>query len=270
MSETSRETAALRAEVASLQRELAQAGEAGREAHVRQLNFLATIAHELRGPLMPLRLAALLLESSRTDETAYALHQATIKGQVAQITRLIGDLLEGSSVGAGKFRLERKLMDVGNVLDRVIETCRPAMAARGQSFDVIRPDGALMVLGDSVRLVQVFGNLLENSSRYTPEGGAISLTASTVGNCVTVAVKDTGIGISALALPHVFDIFVRDARASAVNEVGLGIGLSVVRELVKAHEGSVAAHSGGEDAGSEFVVRIPVALANARLVSSAG
>ena len=141
------------------------------------------------------------------------------------------------------------------------------MDARNQRFTVTRPAGALMVLGDSVRLVQVFGNLLENSSRYTPEGGEISLTAKKVGDCVVVAVKDNGIGITAKALPHVFDIFVRDARATAVSEVGLGIGLAVVRELVKAHEGAVVAHSAGEDTGSEFVVRLPVALANSRLAA---
>ena len=255
----------LRIEVSSLRRELAQVTSASREAQLRQLSFLATIAHELRNPLMPLRLAALMLDGARNDDVAYAKHQATIKGQVAQITRLIGDLLEGSSIGAGKFRLERTLLDVGGVLDRVIETCRPSTDARNQRLTLSRPAGALMVLGDSVRLIQVFGNLLENSSRYTPEGGEISLTATKVGDCVVVAVKDNGIGITATALPHVFDIFVRDARATAVNEVGLGVGLAVVRELVKAHEGGVVAYSAGENAGSEFVVRLPVALANSRL-----
>jgi len=256
---------ALRIEVASLRRELAQVTSASREAHLRQLSFLATIAHELRNPLMPLRLAALMLDGARNDDVAYAKHQATIKGQVAQITRLIGDLLEGSSIGAGKFRLERTLLDVGGVIDRVTETCRPTMDARHQRFTVSRQAGALMVLGDAVRLTQVFGNLLENSSKYTPEGGEISLTATTAGDCVVVMVKDNGIGITAKALPHVFDIFVRDARATVVNEVGLGVGLAVVRELVKAHEGAVVAHSSGEDAGSEFIVRLPVALANSRL-----
>jgi signal transduction histidine kinase len=258
----------LRLEVAALRQELEQMSSAAREAHLRQLSFLATIAHELRNPLMPLRLAAIMLDGARNDEVAYGKHQATIKGQVAQITRLIGDLLEGTSIGAGKFRLERTLLDMGGVLDRVAETCRPSMDARNQRFTVTRQAGALMVLGDAVRLVQVFGNLLENSSRYTPEGGEISLTAKAAGDCVVIAVRDNGIGISAKALPHVFDIFVRDARATAVNEVGLGIGLAVVRELVKAHEGSVVAQSAGEDAGSEFVVRLPVALANSRLAAA--
>ncbi|TWO68717.1 HAMP domain-containing histidine kinase [Caenimonas sedimenti] len=259
------EAAALRIENESLRLELARVTAAGRDAHLRQLSFLATIAHELRNPLMPLRLAALMLDGARNDDVAYAKHQATIKGQVAQITRLIGDLLEGSSIGAGKFRLERKLLDVGTVLDRVAETCQLSMDTRHQHFSVKRDPGALMVLGDAARLTQVFGNLLENSSRYTPEGGEISLSAATVGDCVVIAVKDNGIGITAQALPHVFDIFVRDARATMVNEIGLGVGLSVVRELVKAHEGGVVAHCAGEDAGSEFIVRLPIALANTRL-----
>lgn len=270
MSRADAGTEALRAEIRVLREELAQASRLSRAANLRQLNFLATIAHELRNPLMPLRLAALMLDGARNDAVAYAQHQATIKGQVAQITRLIGDLLEGSSIGAGKFRLERTLIDVGAVIERVVETCGLSMAARKQRFVVTRQRGALMVLGDAVRLTQVFGNLLENSSRYTPEGGEISLSAKTAGDCVVVSIRDSGIGISAKALPHVFDIFVRDTRAAQVSEAGLGIGLAVVRELVKAHEGAVAAYSAGEDAGSEFVVRLPVALANSRLAAPAG
>jgi signal transduction histidine kinase len=238
------------------------------EAHRRQVEFLATVAHELRNPLMPLRLAALMLDRARTDDVAHAKLQATITGQVAQMTRLIGDLLEGSRISTGKFRLERRLIDVKGVLDRAMETCRPAMDERRHSFASAVPADPVMVLGDAVRLVQVFGNLLENSSKYTPAGGAISLRAEVRAGAIFVSISDNGIGISAKALPHVFGMFVRDAHASASNEGGLGIGLAVVRELVKAHEGSVAARSDGVDRGCEFTVVLPLAQAHGRVAGS--
>ncbi|MES2631682.1 MAG: HAMP domain-containing sensor histidine kinase [Pseudomonadota bacterium] len=229
------------------------------EAHRRQVSFLATVAHELRNPLMPLRLAALMLDRARTDDLAHAKLQATITGQVAQMTRLISDLLDGSRISTGKFRLERTLIDVCNVIARAMETCQPAMDARHHKFTSSVPSGPIMMLGDTVRLVQVFSNLLENSSKYSPEGGEISMHVTVEGGAVVVTIHDKGIGISAKALPHVFDMFVRDAQASATHD-GLGIGLAIVRELVRAHEGVVTASSAGEGMGSEFVVKLPLAV----------
>jgi signal transduction histidine kinase len=229
------------------------------EAQRRQVTFLATVAHELRNPLMPLRLAAQMLDGARGDAARHAELQATIIGQVAQITRLIGDLLEGSRIATGKFRLERTVIDFNAVLDRAIETCRPGMDARGHSFECSPPAGPVAVLGDKVRLVQVFSNLLENASKYTLEGGAISLRVRVAGRAVVVTIRDNGIGITEGALPHVFEMFVRDQHAAQVHEGGLGIGLAVVRELIKAHEGTVTAASPGENRGSEFVVMLPLA-----------
>lgn len=228
------------------------------EAHRRQIGFLAIVAHELRNPLMPLRLAAVMLDRARTDEQAYARLQATITGQVAQMTRLIGDLLEGARISTGEFRLERTLVDLREVLARAIETCKPGIDARGHRFSSHIPQESVMVLGDTVRLVQVFGNLLENSSKYTPPGGEISVHLQAVGGAASVTIADNGIGITGAALPHVFDMFVRDEHATAVDKGGLGIGLSVVRELVRAHEGSVSATSPGQGQGSTFVVTMPV------------
>jgi signal transduction histidine kinase len=234
------------------------------EAHRRQVGFLATVAHELRNPLMPLRLAAVMLDRARTDEVAYLNLQATITGQVAQMTRLIGDLLEGTRISIGEFRLERTLVSIGDVIGRAVQTCQPAMDARGHRFEFHVPPEPVMVLGDTVRLVQVFGNLLENAAKYTPEGGAISLRVMALGRTVSVTIADNGIGITAAALPHVFDLFVRDMRATLADEGGLGIGLAVVRQLVQAHEGAVIATSGGEGAGSTFVVTLPVVAVVAR------
>ncbi|MDP3619815.1 MAG: HAMP domain-containing sensor histidine kinase [Ramlibacter sp.] len=232
------------------------------EAHRRQVSFLATVAHELRNPLMPLRLAALMLDRARTDDLAHSKLQATITGQVAQMTRLIGDLLDGSRISTGKFRLERTLIDVCSVLKRAIETCQPGMDAGHHKFSSSMPAGPIMMLGDTVRLVQVFGNLLENASKYSPTGGEISMHATLDAGMVVVTIRDQGIGISAKALPHVFDMFVRDAHASA-NHDGLGIGLAIVRELVRAHEGVVSAFSEGADRGSEFIVKLPLAVNHA-------
>jgi signal transduction histidine kinase len=269
------EVAELKALLRQAHEKLALAGAASKEveatafeAHRRQVEFLATVAHELRNPLMPLRLAALMLDRARTDDVAHAKLQATITGQVAQITRLIGDLLEGSRISTGKFRLVRTLIDIKGVLDRAMETCRPAMDERRQGFTSAVPAEPIMVLGDAVRLVQVFGNLLENASKYTAEGGEISLRAVLRSGAVVVSIADNGIGISARALPHVFGMFVRDAHASASGAGGLGIGLAVVRELVKAHEGTVTARSDGVDQGSEFTVVLPLAQVHSAALSA--
>jgi signal transduction histidine kinase len=280
-----RELALLRQQLAEVRQDIAQApGEALREAsellaraqadaklvesvaleaHRRQVMFLATVAHELRNPLMPLRLAAAMLDRARTDDAAHAKLQATITGQVAQMTRLIGDLLEGSRISTGNFRLERTVIDLNGVLDRAIETSQAGMDARQHRFECSPRSGPVMVLGDAVRLVQVFGNLLENASKYTLDGGVILLRVGLRGHAVVVTITDNGIGISEKALPHVFDMFVRDQHATEVNAGGLGIGLAVVRELVKAHEGTVTAASGGQHQGSEFVVLLPIAAAGA-------
>ncbi|HMA10028.1 MAG TPA: HAMP domain-containing sensor histidine kinase, partial [Ramlibacter sp.] len=156
-------------------------------------------------------------------------------------------------------RLERTVVDLSDIIDLALETCRPAMAERNHRFSAVMPPGPIKVLGDPVRLGQVFGNLLGNASKYTPEGGEISLQAAVTADTVSITVADNGIGISAAALPHVFDLFVQDARATVISPGGLGIGLAVVRELVYAHEGSVVARSAGPDRGSQFVVTLPLA-----------
>lgn len=249
---------ALRQQLADSEQTIAALRQSARDTQRRQVEFLATVAHELTSPLMPLRLAALMLEGARDDEAAYTRHQATIKAQVGQISRLIGDLMEGSRISTGKFRLERSNVDLAGILRGVADSCAPTMRTRRQPFQCELPDTAVIVLGDELRLRQVFTNLLENSVKYTPEGRPIALHAAIRANTAIVTIADEGIGISAAALPLVFDMFARDAHASVSCE-GLGIGLSIVRELVKAHEGSVTASSGGIGCGSKFVVALPLA-----------
>jgi signal transduction histidine kinase len=228
-------------------------------AYRQQAAFLVTVAHELRNPLLPLRLAAQMLARARTDEAAFAALQSTISDQVADMSRLINDLLEGSRVGMGKFRLERTVVDLASLVHLAVRTCTPALEERKHHLTVSLPEAPIKVLGDRLRLVQVFDNLLGNACKYTLPGGRIAIEALVQGGEVAVSVKDNGTGITREALPRIFDLYVQDEHVEGVASGGLGIGLSVVKELVAAHEGSVAAFSDRERGGSEFVVRLPLA-----------
>jgi diguanylate cyclase len=228
------------------------------EAYVRQTKFLAMVAHELRNPLIPIQTAAGLLNRALSDEPLLAQLQAAIKRQVSMVSRLVDDLLDGSRVSAGKFRLECSTVEMTGILSLAIETSRTAVEARSQSLTIDLAPAPLMVLGDPLRLGQIFSNLLDNASKYTPKGGEISLTAVVLERTVQITVSDNGIGIAADALPNIFELFMQDARALALYNQGLGIGLAVVRDLVEAHGGTVVARSPGRDLGSEFIVTLPM------------
>jgi signal transduction histidine kinase len=228
-------------------------------AHSKQIKFLAMAAHELRNPLLPLRLAAQMLTRAHSDDQLLLKLQATINGQVSHMARLIGDLLDGSRVSTGKFRLERSRVDLSGILELAIQTAQPAIDVRRHRFRRIGSPGPIHVHADPVRLVQVFSNLLENSAKYTPEDGEITMKALVVSESVEITITDNGIGITPQALPHIFDLFVQDDHAAAHNQGGLGIGLAVVRELVEAHGGTVVASSAGRDLGSKFTVTLPLA-----------
>ena len=228
-------------------------------AYRQQAAFLVTVAHELRNPLLPLRLAAQMLSRARTDDTALAELQATITSQVSDMSRLINDLLDGSRVSTGKFRLERTVVDVGSLIHLAVRTCTDVIEERKHRLSISMPDAPVKVLGDRLRLVQVFNNLIGNAAKYTLPGGEISIGVSIQGAEVAVSMKDNGTGISPEALPHIFELYAQDVHVEGVASGGLGIGLAVVRELVTAHEGSVVAFSDRERGGSEFVVRLPLA-----------
>jgi signal transduction histidine kinase len=231
-------------------------------AQQRQAALLTMVAHELRNPLMPLRIAAHMLDGAREDDAGHARLQATIKGQVAQMSRLINDLVDGSRLSSGNFRMERTLVELVPLLDLAMEATRARIDSRDQRFHCAMPAGSLKVLGDPVRLVQVFGNLLDNASKYTQEGGELWLEATRETEAVVVTVRDNGIGITEQALPLVFEMFVRDAHAVDADSAGLGIGLAVVQQLVNAHEGTVVARSPGKGLGSEFIVTLPASPAH--------
>lgn len=229
------------------------------EAHRQQIRFMAMVAHELRNPLTPIRLAAgMLAVGERPGRHSLAGLLAVIETQVAHMARLIDDLLDGSRISTGKLRLECSQVDLQEVLALAVETCRPPMQARRQQLTLALPTGPIGLHGDRVRLAQIVSNLLDNASKYTGEDGAITLAMATQELTVTITVADNGIGIAPELLPTIFDMFVQDARDSEQSNGGLGIGLAVVRDLVQAHGGTVVATSVGKGLGSRFVVTLPL------------
>jgi len=233
---------------------------AAEQAQRRQVEFLGVLAHELRNPLGPISNAAAILGRIPTDGPLLAKVQGIIEKQVNDMARLLGDLLDVTRVTTGKLSLARETVEIVTLLDQVVQSCRPAMDARLQKFDVALPQHAVQLYADPLRLTQIMNNLLGNASKYTPEGGNISLTVSAPPGAgfMTLYVSDDGIGISAQALPRIFDAFVQDQHASVFNGAGLGIGLTVVRELVEAHGGTVEAISAGIGLGAQFRVTLPL------------
>jgi len=222
----------------------------------QQRNILTLVAHELRNPLTPISLLAGRLV--RVTRAELPRMQKLIEGQVQHMSRLVDDLLDVSRANTGKLRLDRHPVDLIPILHEAIEVCSPVMMTRQLQFTARLPERCLKVSGDSVRLAQVLGNLLGNAAKYTPVGGVVSLSLSTDADSLTLRIRDNGIGISAQALPFIFEPFVQDVHAVGFNGAGLGIGLTVVRELVEAHGGTVVGTSEGDGQGSEFVVTLPL------------
>jgi diguanylate cyclase (GGDEF)-like protein len=232
--------------------------EAAEQAQARQTRFLGVLAHELRNPLTPIRNAAAILGRIPTDGPLLSRVQGIIERQVENMSRLVEDLLDVSRVNAGKLRLEKEPVDMMRLIEDVVQACRPAMDSRLQLFDVRLADEPLPVHGDPVRLTQILTNLLDNASKYTPERGEIHFSAMVREESVVLTVVDSGIGITSEALLTIFDPFVQEQHATLFNGAGLGIGLTVVRELVEGHGGQVSASSDGLGRGSRFVVSLPL------------
>ena len=232
---------------------------AAEQAHRKLQELLAFTAHELRAPLAPIRLATSMLAHVRPEKLPGM--QALIERQVVHMSELIADLVDVSRIQSGKLRVDHQNVDIVPAIHLAIEACRPAMDLRLQRFRMQLPTDAVRVRGDPVRLVQVVTNLLTNASKYTQEGGWIKLRVVPTDMTIVITVTDNGIGISAVALPDIFKPFVQDEHAIGFNGTGLGIGLTVVRELVEAHGGSIEATSDGVGMGSRFVVTLPLVAA---------
>jgi diguanylate cyclase (GGDEF)-like protein len=225
----------------------------------RQTELMALVAHELRGPLGPISMAATMLGmEAAAGPTVVPMVKSVIERQVTLMTKLVSDLLDMTRINTGKLRLDVQQLDMAGVINEAIADLRPAVLARLQAVQVELPTGELMVNGDKLRLVQVMSNLIGNACKYTQHGGNITVNATAGDGMLTIVVSDDGIGISAEALPHIFDPFVQERHAATYDASGLGIGLSLVRELVQAHGGQVIAESDGLGAGSRFTVRLPL------------
>jgi signal transduction histidine kinase len=222
----------------------------------QQKGILAMVAHELRNPLTPIKLIAERMVRLPSEQLPRM--RELIEGQVQHISQLVDDLLDVSRASTGKLRINCSEVDMLRILNAAVDACSPVMIARKQQFDVELPDAALIVNGDPGRLAQILHNLLANAAKYTPVGGTISMTATVTAKVLRISIADNGIGVTAKALPFIFDPYVQDTHAIGFNVTGLGIGLTVVRELVEAHGGKVTGMSDGHGKGSEFVVTLPL------------
>jgi PAS domain S-box-containing protein len=235
----------------------------------RMHEFIAMLAHELRNPLAPIRNAvALMGRKGLTEQTLESMRQ-TIDRQSLQLTRLLDELLDVNRIARGQFAIERELIDIRDVIARAVEASGPLIELRRHAIDVVTPDGPLLLLGDSVRLIQALVNLLNNAAKYTPDGGQIRLEVSVRGAEIEIRVKDNGKGIERAMLEKVFDLFVQIDPTSNATLGGLGVGLALVRRVVDMHGGSVQARSGGIGRGAEFTVRLPLSSQAQRPVALA-
>jgi PAS domain S-box-containing protein len=234
------------------------AEDALKEADRRKDEFLATLAHELRNPLAPVRNAVQVLRLKGPDDPQLRWVRDVIDRQVEHLTRLIDDLLDVSRITRNKLELRMRRVGLAEVITGAVESSRPAVEQCGHELTIALPPQPIYLNADLVRLAQVFQNLLTNAAKYTERGGRIWLTAEREGSDVVVRVRDTGVGIPPEKLPRLFEMFFQVDRTLERSQGGLGIGLSLVRRLVELHGGTVEARSEGVGRGSEFTVRLPI------------
>ncbi len=229
-----------------------------RETDRRKDEFLATLAHELRNPLAPIRNSLQILKMPRLDAATLERSREMMERQVHQLVRLVDDLLDVSRVMRGKIELRKERVELATVVARAVETVQPLIEAQGHELTVSLPPESLSLDADPVRLAQVVGNLLTNAAKYTEPNGRIRLTAQRSNREAVLRVRDTGIGIAPDMLLKVFDLFVQVDHAATRSQGGLGIGLTLVKNLVEMHHGTVHVRSDGLGKGSEFEVRLPL------------
>jgi PAS domain S-box-containing protein len=239
-----------------------EAREGLREADRRKDEFLATLAHELRNPLAPIRNALQLLARGDSRSPTERVH-AMLDRQVTHMVRLVDDLMEASRISRGQLELKREVLDLAEVLRAALEISRPLVERGRHDLHMALADEPLPVDGDGVRLAQVFSNLLNNAAKYTDDGGRIEIEARREGASVHVSIRDNGIGIAADQLPRLFEMFAQIDPTQARRHGGLGIGLSLAQRLVQMHGGTLQAASEGRGRGSVFSVRLPLAPGSA-------
>jgi len=238
-----------------------------READRRKDEFLATLAHELRNPLAPIRQATHVARLPQATEAQLRWSSSVVERQVQHMALLLDDLLDVSRITRGKLELRKEPLLLSKAVEAAVETVRPAIDARRHVLTVELPDAPVSFMGDPLRLAQVLSNLLSNAAKYTDAGGHIRLSAQVEGDELLVRVRDNGIGVSADALPKLFTMFTQVKSALERSEGGLGIGLALAKGLVELHGGRISAHSAGLGQGTEFMVRLPLAAAAVSLPS---
>jgi signal transduction histidine kinase len=251
-----------RQQVAAQRDELEAQSAALKDADRRKDEFLATLAHELRNPLAPLRHGLDILRQRPDHEKATQIREMMDR-QLVHLVRLIDDLLDVSRVSQGKIELRRERISVTDVVGSALESSRLLIDAAHHSLTVDLPPDPLWLDGDLTRLAQIVGNLLNNAAKYTPDGGRIDVTVRADGDYAAIAVSDTGIGIPEEMQATIFQLFTQIDQHLDRAQGGLGIGLALVRQLVMLHGGTVEAESGGAGLGSKFTVRIPLATTSA-------
>jgi PAS domain S-box-containing protein len=228
-----------------------------READRRKDEFLASLSHELRNPLAPLRNALDELRRSGGDPLVAGRAYAIMERQLFHLVRLTDDLLDVSRITRNKIDLRRERIDLRLVLQSAIETTQPLIAVAGQILTVDIPRESVWVYVDFTRLAQAISNLLNNAVKYTPRGGRITLRAAVDGAEVVVSVSDTGVGIAPSAIPNIFDMFMQGEDPTGQPRDGLGIGLTLARRLIELHDGRIQAKSEGPGTGATFTIRLP-------------
>ena len=255
------------------QREIAsreRAEAALRDIDRRKDEFLATLAHELRNPLAPIRQAALISKTPAATEAQKRWSHDVINRQVHHMALLLDDLLDISRITRGTLQLRMESTDLAAVVDAAVETARPAIDAKRHEFTVDVPSEAVHFAADPLRLAQVLSNLLTNAAKYTDPGGLIRLRARRAGETIEISVTDTGIGIAPDALATVFEMFSQVTSGKDRSEGGLGIGLALAKGFVDLHDGTIEVESKGAGRGSEFTVRLPLRMLSAPQEHSRG
>jgi signal transduction histidine kinase len=244
----------------TLEQRIADRTQALREQDRRKDEFLATLAHELRNPLAPVRNATHVLRMGMPTTPELTWAGDVIDRQVRQMTRLIDDLMDLSRIRQGRIELRRERVELDRVVGAAVETSRPLIDELGHELVLSLPDGNVVLDADQARLTQVFLNLLTNAAKYSERGSRIGLHAERQGSDIVVTVKDAGIGIPATKLQTIFEMFSQVEGALSRSQGGLGIGLCLVKQLVEMHGGRIEARSDGPSRGSEFIVRLPIVV----------
>ena len=234
-----------------------------REAARRKDEFLASLGHELRNPLAPIRTSVSLLTHLYPDAPQVARIRDMVERQVRLLTRLVDDLLDVARITSGKIKLQRQQVSLGALMNHVSELCLQAAGAKRIHIAWQLPPEDIVLDADYARVVQIFANILSNAVKFTPQGGNVLVRARRDGNLLTVTMRDSGIGLDPDSIARIFRMFEQSKTVAGQFSSGLGIGLSLARQFAEMHGGSVQAHSAGPGQGSEFEIRLPVVVANA-------